>query len=146
MHDPAVYPDPDEFIPERWMPGGANADDSESSKNWLVFGESPSFIPRRPELIFVLFSGAGAHRCIAQSYVFMHMNAVIGSAAMLLDWTHEKTPESDEIQYVVYVHPESISQAHPSPAGSSRPCSPKTAASSSSRRVCRREPLDYFTS
>ncbi|KAL8280890.1 hypothetical protein RQP46_006569 [Phenoliferia psychrophenolica] len=86
LHDPAVYPDPDEFIPERWMPGGTNADDSESSKNWLVFG-------------------AGAHRCIAQSYVFMHMNAVVGSAAMLMDWTHEKTPESDEIQIIATLFP-----------------------------------------
>lgn len=28
----------------------------------------------------------------------MHMSAVIGSAALLMDWTHEKTPQSDEIQ------------------------------------------------
>lgn len=49
LHDPAVYPDPEEFIPERWLPGGTNFG-PEDSKNWLVFG-------------------AGAHRCIAQSYV-----------------------------------------------------------------------------
>lgn len=30
----------------------------------------------------------------------MNMTACIGSAAMLLDWTHERTPESDEIQCV----------------------------------------------
>lgn len=46
LHDPAVYPDPDEFIPERWMPGGANHG-MVDSKNWLVFG-------------------AGAHRCIGE--------------------------------------------------------------------------------
>lgn len=28
------------------------------------------------------------------------MTACIGSAAILMDWTHERTPESDEIQYV----------------------------------------------
>ncbi|ORY90828.1 cytochrome P450 [Leucosporidium creatinivorum] len=85
LHDPAVYPDPDEFIPERWMPGGANYGMADS-KNWLVFG-------------------AGAHRCIAQNYVFMHMTACLGSAAMLMDWTHKKTPESDEIRIVATLFP-----------------------------------------
>lgn len=47
LHDPEVYPDPEDFIPERWMPGGANADGGDS-KNWLVFG-------------------AGAHKCIGAS-------------------------------------------------------------------------------
>jgi len=85
LHDPAVYPDPEEFIPERWMPGGTNASESDS-KNWLVFG-------------------AGAHRCIGQSYVMMHMSAVIGSAAVLMDWTHEKTPESDDMQIIATIFP-----------------------------------------
>ena len=30
----------------------------------------------------------------AQSYVMMHMSAVIASAAMMMDWTHEKTVDS----------------------------------------------------
>lgn len=29
------------------------------------------------------------------------MNAIIGSAAMLMDWTHERTVDSDEIQQVI---------------------------------------------
>ncbi|KAK4699635.1 hypothetical protein P7C70_g6625, partial [Phenoliferia sp. Uapishka_3] len=62
LHDPAVYPDPDEFIPERWLPGGSNAGPPTASKNWLGFGH-------------------GAHRCIAQDFVFMEMNAIMGSAA-----------------------------------------------------------------
>ncbi|GAA5896182.1 hypothetical protein JCM6882_008512 [Rhodosporidiobolus microsporus] len=85
LHDPFVYPDPDSFVPSRWLPGGANADGSDS-KNWLVFG-------------------AGAHKCIGQNYVYMHMSAVIGSAAMLLDWEHEKTPESEEIQIIATLFP-----------------------------------------
>lgn len=85
LHDPEVYPDPEDFIPERWMPGGSNFGVADS-KNWLVFG-------------------AGAHRCIAQSYVMMHMSAVIGSAAMLMDWTHEKTAESEEIQIIATLFP-----------------------------------------
>ncbi|SCV72585.1 BQ2448_4122 [Microbotryum intermedium] len=85
LHDPSIYPDPDEFIPERWMPGGANYETTDS-KTWLVFG-------------------AGAHRCIAQNYVFMHMTACLGTAALLMDWEHEKTAESDEIQIIATIFP-----------------------------------------
>lgn len=35
----------------------------------------------------------------------MHMSAVIGSAAMLMDWEHERTPESDEIQIIATLFP-----------------------------------------
>ncbi|GJN88232.1 hypothetical protein Rhopal_001197-T1 [Rhodotorula paludigena] len=85
LHDPEVYPDPEDFIPERWMPGGANHGGGDS-KNWLVFG-------------------AGAHKCIGQNYVYMHMSAVIGTAATLLSWSHERTPESDEIQIIATLFP-----------------------------------------
>ncbi|TNY20659.1 cytochrome P450 [Rhodotorula diobovata] len=85
LHDPAVYPEPEEFIPERWMPGGANADGTDS-KNWLVFG-------------------AGAHKCIGQNYVYMHMSAVIGSAALFLNWEHEVTPLSEEIEIIATLFP-----------------------------------------
>lgn len=30
--------------------------------------------------------------------MMMHMSAVIGSAAVMMDWTHERTAESDEMQ------------------------------------------------
>ncbi|GAA5959567.1 hypothetical protein JCM21900_003200 [Sporobolomyces salmonicolor] len=86
LHDPAVYPDPEDFVPERFMPGGANHGNDKDAKNWLVFG-------------------AGAHKCIGQNYVYMHMSAVIGSAAMLLNWEHERTPESDEIQIIATLFP-----------------------------------------
>ncbi|GAA5990567.1 hypothetical protein JCM10908_003134 [Rhodotorula pacifica] len=85
LHDPEVYPDPEEFLPERFMPGGVNADGGDS-KNWLVFG-------------------AGAHKCIGQSYVYHHMAATIGTAAGLMDWVHEKTPESEEIQIIATLFP-----------------------------------------
>ncbi|GAA5901638.1 uncharacterized protein JCM6883_000347 [Sporobolomyces salmoneus] len=85
LHDEAVYPEAEEFVPERWMPGGVN-DNDKDSKNWLVFG-------------------AGAHRCIGQNYVYMHMTAVIGSAAMLMNWEHAKTPESEEIQIIATLFP-----------------------------------------
>ena len=40
----------------------------------------------------------------------MHMTAVIGSAAMLLDWEHAKTPESEEIQIIATLFPK-VSQS-----------------------------------
>jgi len=38
------------------------------------------------------------------------MTAVIGSAAMLLDWEHAKTPESEEIQIIATLFPK-VSQS-----------------------------------
>lgn len=35
---------------------------------------------------------------LAQSYVSMHMAATISCASTMMDWTHEKTELSDEIQ------------------------------------------------
>jgi len=77
LHDPSVYPDPETFDPERFMPGGnsQNAD----PKHWLVFGSGP-------------------HKCIGQEYVHIHMTAIIGSAVGLMDWRHERTPDSDKIK------------------------------------------------
>lgn len=62
------------------MPGGVNSSGTDS-KNWLVFG-------------------AGSHKCIGQSYVYMHMAAVIGTAAGLLNWEHEITAESEEVKII----------------------------------------------
>ncbi|POY76101.1 hypothetical protein BMF94_0824 [Rhodotorula taiwanensis] len=85
LHDPEVYPDPDEFKPERFMPGGVNSNGMDS-KNWLVFG-------------------AGAHRCIGVSYVMHHMCGVIGTAAGLMDWTHEVTADSEEVKIIATIFP-----------------------------------------
>ena len=39
LHDPEVYPDPEEFIPDRWLTGDAE----KQNKNWLVFGVGPHY-------------------------------------------------------------------------------------------------------
>lgn len=46
-----------------------------------------SFYPQTSVILTLVLS-------TAQSYVMMHMSAVIASAAMLMDWTHEKTADS----------------------------------------------------
>lgn len=76
-HDPDVYPDPDAFLPERWLEGGGA--DKSDPKYYMVFG-------------------AGPHKCIGNEYVYIHMAAVISSAAATLDWVHEVTPDSERIK------------------------------------------------
>lgn len=56
LHDEEVYPEAEEFVPERWMPGGVN-DNDKDSKNWLVFG-------------------AGAHRCIGSLFSPLQLSLV----------------------------------------------------------------------
>jgi C-22 sterol desaturase len=83
LHDPACYPEPDAFKPERWLPtedGGASLAESKP-QNFIVFGSGP-------------------HKCVGQQYAFMHLTATLGTASVLLDWHHERTPDSDEIQVV----------------------------------------------
>ena len=79
LHDPAVYPDPETFAPERFMPGGVC--ESSDPKNFIVFG-------------------AGPHKCIGYEYVYLHLTSVLGAAAATMDWSHERTKDSDEIQCV----------------------------------------------
>jgi sterol 22-desaturase len=82
LHDPEVYPQPDVFDPERWITGDA----SDKSRNWLVFG-------------------AGPHNCIAQQYVQLTMTAMIGKAALELDWVHHATARSEEIKVFATLFP-----------------------------------------
>lgn len=82
LHDPEVYTKPDVFDPERWITGDA----AEKSKNWLVFG-------------------TGTHNCIAQQYVQLTMTAMIGKAAMELDWVHHPTARSEEIKVFATLFP-----------------------------------------
>lgn len=82
LHDPEVYPRPDDFDPERWISGTAN----EQAKNWLVFGN-------------------GAHRCIAEQYVQLTMVAMIGKAALEVDWVHYPTARSEEIKVFATLFP-----------------------------------------
>lgn len=83
LHDPEVYENPDEFIPERWAPGSAaNA----ASSNWLVFGTGP-------------------HVCIGQNYVMMNLVSLMGKAAMNYDWKHTVTEISEEIKVFATIFP-----------------------------------------
>ena len=82
LHDPAAYPDPDAFDPERWITGDAEA----QTRNWLVFG-------------------AGPHDCLARRYVPLSMAAMIGKAALEMDWAHHATPRSEEIRVFATLFP-----------------------------------------
>ncbi|KAJ5122679.1 Cytochrome P450 61 [Penicillium atrosanguineum] len=82
LHDPEAYPNPDVFDPDRWISGDAEA----KTKNWLVFG-------------------AGAHDCLARRYVPLSMAAMIGKAALELDWEHHATPQSEEIRVFATLFP-----------------------------------------
>lgn len=84
MHDPDVYENPEEFIPERWLP------DSKASKahnNWLVFGSGP-------------------HICLGQKYVMLHLTALFGKACLFYDWDHIKTPKSEVIRVFATIFPD----------------------------------------
>ncbi|KAI9669449.1 MAG: RNA polymerase C-22 sterol desaturase [Caeruleum heppii] len=83
LHDPEVYPDPDSFNPDRWITGDAE----KASKNWLVFGTGP-------------------HYCLGQTYAQLHFIAMIGKAALTLDWKHHTTPLSEQIKVFATIFPE----------------------------------------
>lgn len=83
LHDPEAYPQPDSFIPDRWITGDAE----KANKNWLVFGTGP-------------------HYCIGQTYATMNLMAMIGKASMLLDWEHHATPLSENIKVFATLFPE----------------------------------------
>ncbi|PWI67078.1 hypothetical protein PCL_04584 [Purpureocillium lilacinum] len=82
LHDPEAYPNPDVFDPERWITGDAES----KTRNWLVFG-------------------AGPHDCLARRYVPLTMVAMIGKAALELDWVHHATDRSDEIKVFATLFP-----------------------------------------
>ncbi|KAH6641341.1 cytochrome P450 [Chaetomium tenue] len=82
LHDPKVYPNPDTFDPDRWITGDAES----KTKNWLVFG-------------------AGAHDCLARRYVPLTMAAMIGKAALELNWKHVATDKSEEIRVFATLFP-----------------------------------------
>lgn len=84
LHDPEVYENPDEFIPERWVEGGAA---EAAKKNWLVFGTGP-------------------HVCLGQTYVMMLFTSLIGKAAMFTDIHHKVTPLSEKIKVFATIFPQ----------------------------------------
>jgi len=85
LHDPAVYPEPDVLRPERWMEG-ADSPAEQNPKNYLVFGSGP-------------------HYCIGQQYALMHLTAVLGTASVLMNWEHEVTPLSEEVEVIATIFP-----------------------------------------
>ncbi|KAK2043666.1 cytochrome P450 [Colletotrichum somersetense] len=82
LHDPEVYPNPDLFDPDRWIAGDAES----KTRNWLVFG-------------------AGPHDCLARRYVPLTMAAMIGKAALEVDWKHHATATSEEIRVFATLFP-----------------------------------------
>jgi C-22 sterol desaturase len=82
LHDPEAYPNPDSFDPQRWITGDAE----DQHKNWLVFGTGP-------------------HVCIGQTYATLHLMAMLGRASLRLDWRHEVTDLSEEINIFATIFP-----------------------------------------
>lgn len=82
LHDPEAYPEPESFIPERWTTGSAE----QQVKNWLVFGTGP-------------------HYCLGQTYAQLNLMLMIGKASMMLDWEHEVTPTSEDIEVFATLFP-----------------------------------------
>ncbi|CAI4695355.1 CFF_collapsed_G0041650.mRNA.1.CDS.1 [Saccharomyces cerevisiae] len=83
LHDPEVYENPDEFIPERWVEGSKA---SEAKKNWLVFG-------------------CGPHVCLGQTYVMITFAALLGKFALYTDLHHTVTPLSEKIKVFATIFP-----------------------------------------
>ncbi|ANB11851.1 C-22 sterol desaturase [Sugiyamaella lignohabitans] len=84
LHDPEVYENPDEFIPERWV---ANSPATNAAKNWLVFGTGP-------------------HVCLGQTYVMLNLTAMMGKAALFYDWKHTVTEKSENIRVFATIFPD----------------------------------------
>ncbi|ODO01636.1 hypothetical protein I350_06460 [Cryptococcus amylolentus CBS 6273] len=88
LHDDAVYTNPDAFAPERWLPNSDGSSPLAESKpqNYMVWGSGP-------------------HKCIGVQYASMHLAATLGTASVLMDWEHEKTELSDDVQVIAAIFP-----------------------------------------
>lgn len=82
LHDPEVYPDPDNFVPERWE----NPTGDMTKRSWLVFGSGP-------------------HVCLGQQYVMMLFTGMLGKFVMNSDMKHHVTPISEEIKVFATIFP-----------------------------------------
>ncbi|EKM60712.1 uncharacterized protein PHACADRAFT_246788 [Phanerochaete carnosa HHB-10118-sp] len=85
LHDPGVFPEPEKFLPERWLDPDSSA--NTNPRNYLVFGSGP-------------------HKCIGIEYAIMNTALVLGDAAVLLNWEHELTPLSDKVQIIATLFPQ----------------------------------------
>ncbi|KAL7421238.1 RNA polymerase C-22 sterol desaturase [Cryptotrichosporon argae] len=88
LHDETCYPEPDAFKPERWLPGPDGSEPLAETKpqNYLVWGSGP-------------------HKCIGVQYASMHLTATLGTASVLMDWHHDRTNDSDEVQVIAAIFP-----------------------------------------
>lgn len=82
LHDPEVYPDPDTFIPERWL----DATPDMTKRSWLVFGSGP-------------------HVCLGQQYVMMLFTAMLGKFVLFSNMKHHVTDLSEEIKVFATIFP-----------------------------------------
>lgn len=76
-HDPAVYPEPDKIVPERWSNPASLS--NTFTRNYLVFGHGP-------------------HRCIGAEYAQLHIALTLANAVVMADIEHEVTSTSNEPQ------------------------------------------------
>jgi sterol 22-desaturase len=84
LHDPEVYPEPGSFLPERWLDSNSSA--NTNPKNYLTFGSGP-------------------HKCIGLEYAMMNIGLVLANAAVLMNWEHVLTPESNKVQIIATLFP-----------------------------------------
>ncbi|KZT23800.1 cytochrome P450 [Neolentinus lepideus HHB14362 ss-1] len=84
LHDEAVFPESEKLMPERWLDEKSLA--NQNPKNYLVFGSGP-------------------HKCIGIEYATMNIALVLANAAVLMNWEHHRTPDSDEVQMIATIFP-----------------------------------------
>lgn len=77
LHDPEVYPEPSSLLPERWLDENSSA--NKNPKNYLVFGSGP-------------------HKCIGFEYAIMNIALALADASVMMDWKHEITEQSEEVE------------------------------------------------
>ena len=82
LHDPEIYSNPDEFIPDRWNEATEDMD----KRNWLVFGSGP-------------------HVCIGQRYVMMLFTGMLGKFMMNSNIIHHATESSEDIKVFATIFP-----------------------------------------
>ena len=69
---PEAFPDPDDFDPDRYLPG--REEDAANPWNWIPFG-------------------AGRHRCVGAAFAMMQLKAIF--SVLLRDWTFELAQPAD---------------------------------------------------